>query len=493
MREACVRSGFSGVGQRLATVVLLSLLFGFCLSSVEATAEDWPKYRRDLSNTGASAETGISSRNVKSLKIAWTFPTGGQISAEPAVATINGVSTVFLGSTTGFYALNAVTGGLIWSYSIDLVGQCNPTKGCRIGSSAYVDAANNLVLFGARNAYVYALNATTGALVWKQQTGDPQSYEVWASPAVYNGMVYVGTASHGDAPCLEGGEVNAYDELTGSPVWSFNTIDQSTCPGGGDCVGGAVWSSVAIDTTNGIVYAGTGNPGSTCHPPTQNAGLYPDSVLALDATTGQLLNYYQAVKDDNQDLDFGSSPVLHTASETNQCTGVTTTTNWVSEASKNGHVYTLGRDASGLNGMVYDNQVSNPTIIASPGLLSARQTKPCDATKKIVDVTNYIAVPSATNGSLYVLFQDGTGATSLSFSKLISQSMPIYSAPTLIQDIAIFGGNDGYLHVLAKTGKLLGKVSFGSAAIYGSVAISNSRVYFGSSDGTIYCLSLNGR
>lgn len=121
---------------------------------------------------------------------------------------------------------------------------CN-TKRCRIGSSAAVDIVNNLVFFGAENAYLYALNATTGTLAWKQQLGDPTNgAEVWSSPASYNGLVYVGLASHDDAPCVIG-LINAYNELTGATVWSFNTIDQSTCPGG-TCVGGAVWSSVQL-------------------------------------------------------------------------------------------------------------------------------------------------------------------------------------------------------------------------------------------------------
>ena len=89
---------------------------------------------------------------------------GGRGSASPAVATVNGTSTVFLGSYNGnFYAINAVTGTKIWSFRIDIVNPCN-SKRCRIGSSASVDVANNLVFFGAENAYLYALNATTG--VW---------------------------------------------------------------------------------------------------------------------------------------------------------------------------------------------------------------------------------------------------------------------------------------------------------------------------------------
>lgn len=218
-----------------------AFLLVLSLAASQAFAEDWPKYKHDLANTGLSGETGISSTNVGLLKTKWTYATGGLISAQPAVATINGTSTVFIGSWNGvFSALNAVTGNVIWSFTVDFIGnRCNIGQHwCRIGSSPAVDTVNNLVFFGSYNAYLYALDATTGKVVWKQSVGSSRAgYEVWSSPAIYNGMVYVGVSAHGDKPCLPGGEVKAYSELTGAPVWSFNTIDQATCPGGGTCVG----------------------------------------------------------------------------------------------------------------------------------------------------------------------------------------------------------------------------------------------------------------
>jgi outer membrane protein assembly factor BamB len=472
---------------RFASIALLSAL---CLGCLRASAEDWPKYKRDLANDGLSAETGINSTNVSSLQTKWTFPTGGIISASPAVATVNGISTVYLGSWTGvFYAVNAVTGQSIWTFQVDKIGPCK-SNGCHIGSSAAVDVANNLVFFGARNAYVYALNAATGQLVWKQRVGS-NPYEIWSSPAIYNGMLFVGVSSHGDDPCIPGGQVNAYNELTGAPVWSFNTIDQTTCPSG-VCVGGSVWSSVAIDDVNGIVYADTGNPGSTCFPPSKNAALYPDSVLALSAASGTLLNYYQAIDNDNNDKDFGSSPILHTASETNQCTSTTTTTYWVTAANKNAHVFTLQRDAKGLTGTVYDNETLGLGFIETPSIRTARTISPCNSTGgHIIDHTNYLDLPNS-NGVFWQLAQTGLGVTTILKKVILTPGMAFYSAPAVIQDIVIFGGDDNKLHVLGEHGHQLATFSIGSP-IYSGIAISNGRIYFGATDGTIYCMSINGQ
>jgi glucose dehydrogenase len=484
---------------RLAPGSLVSavLILAVTMAASRASAEDWPKYKHDLSNSGHSGETGISSSNVGSLQTKWTYSTGGEISVSPAVATVNGVSTVYIGSWNGvFSAINAVTGQLIWSFTVDfLTNRCNSAqKWCRIGSSAAVDTANNLVFFGSYNAYLYALNATTGALVWKQSVGSSLAgYEVWSSPAVLNGNVYVGVSSHGDDPCTPGGQVNAYNELTGAPVWVFNTIDQTTCPGGGTCVGGSIWSSLAIDKGAGIIYAGTGNPGSTCTPPTQNAGSYPDSILAISASTGTLLNSFQAIKNDVNDKDFGSSPFLYSAGETNQCTGTSTSTNWVSDASKNGYLYTVQRNSAGLVGGGQQIFASQKGFIATPAVRRMNTSSSCASGKTITDTKDYIYAPGW-DGNLYTYLLDGETDTVTQANKvLLNTGLPAWSSAAAIEDIAIFGANDGNLYVSGKYGKLLYKLPISTVAIYGGPAISNGRVYLGDINGVVYCLSINGQ
>lgn len=466
---------------------LAFLICAICATQ-NSRAEDWPKYMRDLANSAHSAETGISSSNVRSLKQKWGVATTGTVSASPAVATINGTSMVFIGSWNGsFYALNAVTGTQIWSFPIDIIPPCSRNS-CRIGSSASVDVANNLVFFGAENAYLYALNAQTGALVWKQQLGDPaDGAEVWSSPVFYKGMVLVGLASHTDAPCVMG-SISAYNELNGNPVWNFLTIDQGTCPMG-VCLGGSVWSSLAIDDVNGIVYAATGNPGASCTPPTANATLYPDAVLALTAESGTLLNYYLAVKNDMQDNDFGSSPILHMSGEINQCTRRNTTAYWVTAMNKLGGIFVLGRNATGLNGTVQaiSRQVG---FIASPAFLAETTTTQCGPGKKRQDFGNTIFAPDR-GGSLLTLSQDHTGVMSVENYNALSKS-PLIAAPAVIQDVVLFGGRDGYLYVTKTDGSSLTHFKIGPQ-IFSGIAISNNRIYFGTASGKIYCFSPHGK
>jgi len=484
---------YSILNLKMAGMVLVcaGLLSGL---TPRAVAEDWPKFGRDLSNSAHSAEFSINSSNVKSLQTKWTFETGGEISTTPAVATFSGQHILFVGSWTGvFYALDAITGQKLWTFTVDYVGgRCNQqAPWCRIGSSPAVDVANKMVYFGSYSGYLYALNALTGQLVWKAQAGDSLAgYEVWSSPAIYNGMVFVGVSSHGDNPCLPGGSVNAYDEFTGQLIWTFNTIDQSTCPGGGVCVGGSIWSSLAIDDVNGIVYAGTGNPGSTCTPPTQNAGLYPDSILALSASTGKLLSYFQAIANDVNDKDFGASPILHFSGTVNQCapSGTRPLQYWLTEPSKNGYLFTLQRSANGWIGNPQQNFAQNLGFIATPGLLPAQLSQSCDsAGHKITNYNNIIYIPGSA-GSLWLYQQLGYAPVTLRKSTALS-AQALLGAPAVISDVALFGGSDGNFYAADYNGNLLNTIAVGSPLL-GGVAISNGGVYFGSTTGTVYCLSL---
>ena len=71
--------------------------------------------------------------------------------------------------------MNASTGALLWRY----------TAGSYVSSSPAV--ANGVVYVGSSDNNLYALNASTGALLWQYTTGDG----VYSSPAVANGVVYV--------------------------------------------------------------------------------------------------------------------------------------------------------------------------------------------------------------------------------------------------------------------------------------------------------------
>ena len=478
------------VGRRVILATTLLCLAAGCWFPTSGRAEDWPKYRRDLSNTGLSAETFVSSANVSSLQLKWKFSPGGYVTASPAVATVNGRSMVFVGAWNGiFVALEAVTGAFKWSFQIDPVQNCNQDSCTRIASSAAV--MNGMVYFGAANGYLYALNASTGALVWKVLMGDPnQGYEVWTSPLVYGGIVYAGVASHTDTPCVPG-YLEAFNAATGAPVWTFQALDQSTCPtGAGTCTGAGVWASPALDAQFGSLYIGTSNPGSSCTPSTANATLYPDSVVALNPITGKVQSYYQATQNDQLDQDIGSSPVLHQTEQYNFALNKFSVNYWVTEASKDHYVYTLSRGLGGLIPSSVQSVNFGEEIIASPAVLPIIGTLGTST----IGWGNDIWVTGDV-GTLGVVRQNINGSTSL-LGTISTQAS--YSAPALINDLLFYGRNDGeFVAVLTKPttqltpGAIVYQFTTGGA-VAGGPAISNGRIYFGSADGHLYCLSIGG-
>jgi len=133
--------------------------------------------------------------------------------------------------------------------------------------------------------------------------------------------------------CVAGHTV-ALNASTGAKVW-----DTQTAPVG--FTGAGVWTSPAIDTANGVLYVGTGNAGSPCSAPSSVP--LADSIVAVRLSTGAILDSYQAIPNDNGDLDFGSSPVLTSTEAINQCQHTYSFGNWVLEASKNGTLYSVQR------------------------------------------------------------------------------------------------------------------------------------------------------
>src|SRR5579884_3326659 len=113
---------------------------------------------------------------------------------------------------------------------------------------------------------------------------------IWASPIVYNGLVYVGIAGYGkiETDSSLRGEVVALNALSGSLVWNFTTMI-------GTSGGAVVWGTVAIDPSLNALFIGTGNAYSKT-----TDTKYAYSILSLDASSGNLLWAYQVYqyKDD---------------------------------------------------------------------------------------------------------------------------------------------------------------------------------------------------
>ena len=147
--------------------------------------------------------------------VLWQYPV--PVASLPAV--VNGV--VYAGSSDdNVYALDAISGDLLWKYSTAKSVSSSPA------------AADGVIYAGSQDGTIYALNASTGALLWQQSVGSSA-----ASPAVANGVVYV-MSSNGNVYHL-----NALSAKAGVVLWMYVLDLEPTDP----------------VVANGTVYFGSGN------------------------------------------------------------------------------------------------------------------------------------------------------------------------------------------------------------------------------------------
>lgn len=218
---------------------LFSLFFLFCVffvsaatttqSEAQSVNQNWSVYGGDPENTHYSPLAQINRGNVKELRVAWKYDAGetGGLETSPLI-----VNRVLYGITPSqkIFALNAATGKLLWKFDSGIDGT-QPDRGL-----AYWSSGNDKrILVGIMN-FVYALDAATGKPIpsfgrngridlRKNLGRDPKS--LWTpltSPGtVYQDLLIVGARNPETLPAPPG-DIRAYDVRTGKLRWSFHTI-----------------------------------------------------------------------------------------------------------------------------------------------------------------------------------------------------------------------------------------------------------------------------
>jgi outer membrane protein assembly factor BamB len=272
-----------------------------------ANSGTWTTYMGGLGRSGYNmAETVINRTSAPTLKLHWSVKAGGSISAEPVVAN----NMIYWGSWDGYEHGTNLDGTLVWQMYLGAVKElagCHPPS-AGIASTATIatvkiGGVNTSVLFvGGGNAIFYALNAMTGAIIWQTTLGVLPAYYLWGSPLYYKGSVYIGSASFGDCP-LTPGQLIKMNATTGAIENTFTAAP----PG---CVGGGIWSSPTVDTSTGEIYVTTGTYQNSC--PVLEP--YPVSIVELHSSDLSVAGSWQIpVADRAPDGDFGASPTLFQA------------------------------------------------------------------------------------------------------------------------------------------------------------------------------------
>jgi quinoprotein glucose dehydrogenase len=327
----------------------------------ETTNVDWAVYRGDPKGNQYAPLAQIHAANVHRLVPAWEYHTGdasqrSTMHANPIV--VNGVMYISTPSLKAV-ALDASTGREIWSFDPSKYNEGHAVIRLRNRGVAYWKGAGGERIFDFVKDRVYALDAKTGRLIPSFGTGghidlrenlgvDPSKVglEMTSPGAIYRNLLILGSRvneSYDASP----GHIRAYDAATGQLVWIFHTIPRTGERGhetwkwvDGETYGGAnAWGGITVDEQRGWVFAATGSATDDFYGGfRKGSNLFANSVLALDAATGELKWHYQTVHHDIWDYDNPAAPILVTLT-----TG-TTSKDAVVQLTKMGFTFVLDRD-----------------------------------------------------------------------------------------------------------------------------------------------------
>jgi quinohemoprotein ethanol dehydrogenase len=279
---------------------------------------NWLTVAGDLRNDRYSTLTQITPSNVTTLKEAWHIHLGTCLTHDQQCGSYEGNAVVADGvyyittPLSDVFALDATTGAVIWHYT--------PTfdAGFQVGAGQRqpgVAIGDGKVYVGQIDGYLVALNQLTGGIVWKTEAIPWQrGGHLAAAPLYYNGMVFQGT-SGADQGSISN-DMGGYDATNGRRLWTWSSVPAPGQPGSKTWSktdthygGGAYWETPAIDTKLNLMIFGTGNP-VPWNSRGPGSNLYTDSIVALNLYTGQVVWAYQTVHHDLWDADLPNPPVL---------------------------------------------------------------------------------------------------------------------------------------------------------------------------------------
>lgn len=305
---------------------------------------EWPFYGGDQGGEKYSKLTEINKSNVAKLHIAWTWKTGEvpepQFDSKPGMFEVTPlmIDGVLYFSTpySRAIALKADTGEVLWTYDTKAYEMGQPPNGTgwvHRGVAAWRDG-NKLRIFLNSRYRLICLDAETGkpvpafgtngmidlsqGLVWPV---NKLHYTETSPPIVYKDVVIVGNGVgdrlvyHNDPP----GDIRGFDTHTGRQLWSFHTIPQAGEEGNNTWGKESwkftghtnVWAPMTLDPVRGLLYAPVSTPSNDFfggNRPGNN--LYGETLVCLDALTGNKKWHFQIVHHGLWDYDLSSPPTL---------------------------------------------------------------------------------------------------------------------------------------------------------------------------------------
>ena len=360
-----------------AAPLLLALLALLALQA-PPTPADWPAYGRDPQGTRYSPATVITRANVARLEPAWMYRTGETGAAfktdkptsfEATPLVVGGV--MYVGTPLGrVIALDPATGRERWVFDPKIKRDVRYGDFASRGVSTWLDesaaagtgcrrrifvatAQSQLIALDARDGRPCAGFGRSGIVDLRAGLRippfEPAAYSMTSPPLVVKGVVITGSSiADNSRPDPASGEVRAYDARTGALKWTWDPIPQDpNDPAYGEWHGalaqksGAAnaWSILVADPARDLVFIPTGSAAPDYYGVLRlGRNRYANSIVALRASTGQLVWAFQTVHHDLWDYDNASPPLLVTVTHDGAKVPA------VLQATKTGMLFVLDRE-----------------------------------------------------------------------------------------------------------------------------------------------------
>ena len=258
-----------------------------------ARGASWNGWGNGSANTRYAKDGGLTAADLPKLKLKWAFGYANvnAARAQPAYA---GGRLFAASENSQVHALDPKTGCTHWTFTA-LAGVRTALV---VGPYKQAGSSGSAVFFGDAKANAYAVDANTGRQLWVRKVDEHAFAAITGGLAVHAGRVYVpvqGLAEEGNGGrggyqcCTFRGSLSALDANTGAVIWKTYTIDEpqprAKSKDGVQMwgpAGGGIWATPTVDEQRGFVYVATGNGYAE---PAQKT---TDAVIAFDMKTGAI-------------------------------------------------------------------------------------------------------------------------------------------------------------------------------------------------------------
>jgi quinoprotein glucose dehydrogenase len=341
------------IQRNFRVAALVSVGCGLILTTAAVSGQtkpkpgEWTTYGADLASTRYSPLDQITKDNFNKLEVAWRFKTDAlgprpEFNFQGTPLMVDGVVYSTAGTRRAVVALDAGTGEMLWMHSENegKRGEAAPRQLSGRGLSywpgtatdkpriVYVTPGYQLIALDAKTGLPAAGFGRNGIVDLKNEDDQPIDLEkgemgLHATPMVAKDVIVVGAAHlPGGAPksrIHEKGFIRGYDARTGKRLWIFHTIPLAGEFGNNtwekdswSYTGNAgVWAQMTVDEDTNTLFLPVELPTGDYyggHRP--GAGLFGESLVALDLKTGQRKWHFQLVHHGIWDMDIPCAPIL---------------------------------------------------------------------------------------------------------------------------------------------------------------------------------------